>query len=118
MARSSWLTEGMSTNSAVSARRSVIRSSGRDAVLPEDVVELELVVLLALRQPLEDQRARQAELAAREALRPRRLHDDGAFGHIAPADLLARLAVDDRDRRREDHSGADLGAPADSRAGD
>ena len=65
-------------------------------------LSLQLVVLLALGEVAQDQRARQAERAARELLHARALHDDRALGDDAARDLLAGLGVDDRRGRRED----------------
>ncbi len=64
MASSSWLTDGMSTSSAVAASRSVAVLTLAHAVLAEDVVERGLVVALALGEAADDQ--------ARTAYRTRR----------------------------------------------
>src|SRR3954447_14581689 len=102
----------MSTRRAVAARRFVTGCSDGDAVAAEDVVELGLVVALALGQALDDEGAREPERAARELPEAGALHDDAPRRHVAAADLVARLAVDDRDRRVQDHARPQHGAAA------
>src|SRR4051812_9693231 len=100
----------MSTNEAVAAKRRrpllIARAarSDSDAVAAEDVVELGLVMTLALGEPLDDEGARQPEGAARELAEAGALHDDAPRRHVAAADLVARLGVDHRDRRVQDHA--------------
>src|SRR3954469_2810102 len=106
----------MSTRSAVSARRSVIGALGRETVVAQRVVQLGLVVALALGQALDDEHARQTELAARERPWPRGGDGDAPRRHDAAADLLARLGVDDRDRVAQDHARAEHRARADASA--
>src|SRR5688572_21053957 len=104
MAPSSWLSDRMSTSSAVSASRSVTARpvdagcSHRRPVGAEDVVELALVVTLALVEPLDDEHARHAEVATREAAVAGGGDGDAPCGHLAAADLVPGLGVDHGDR--------------------
>src|SRR5947208_1554748 len=112
MAPSWWLTEGISTSSAVKANKSVM-GSDHDAVVAEDVVE---VLALAGRDAADDQRARQPELAARELAPAAGLHHDRAGRHHSSAELLAGLGVDHRDALVQDHRLAEHAPVADARA--
>src|SRR5439155_10595185 len=112
MAPSWWLTEGISTSSAVKANKSVM-GSDHDAVVAEDLVE---VLALAGRDAADDQCARQPELAARELAPAARLHDDRSGRHHPPPDLLAGLGVDHRDPLVQDHGLAEHAAGADAGA--
>src|SRR4051812_14751508 len=114
MAPSLWLTDGMSTSSAVNASRSVTPSRG-DAVLPQHLVQLRLVVALAFLEALDDQHARETELAALELASPGAGHGHAPRRHGTAADLLAGLDVDHRHRRSQDHAGADERPPSDAR---
>src|SRR5581483_913845 len=108
MAVSLWLTDGMSTSSATRASKSVMGEgpSRGGAVFAEDVVQPALVVPLAF-EVAHDQRAEQAELATRVGAGPRGRDDQRPRGHVPAPDFLARLRVDDGDRRAEDHAGAE-----------
>src|SRR3954470_18234620 len=102
MARSSRLTDGMSTSSAVSASRSVTRTSrDGDARLAEDLVDVLTVAGLEL---ADDQRARQVELAARERLLALGAHHDAVGRDHAARHLLAGLRIDDRDARVQERA--------------
>ena len=98
-----WLTEGMATSAVASPSRpsgmpsastASRHRSRRDAVVPEDVVELRLVVALALGEPLDDEHAGEEELAAGE-LAPAR----GLDGH-RPRRARGRGRARRRSRRR------------------
>ena len=101
---SSWLTDGMSTSSAV-RREQVGHAAAQtvDAVVAEDVVE---------RAPCRGARPRSRRLMTSTQGRPNSPPGNARGrvagtatrpgGHDAPAELLAGLGVDDRDRRGED----------------
>src|SRR5437764_11679935 len=116
MAASSWLTERMSTSSALRARRSVTVGSHRDAVVTEGVVEAGLVVSLPLAEPPDHQHARDEELAARVLPSPGRADGHTPRRDDATADLVARLGVDHRNGRVEDHALPQHRAPPDAGA--
>src|SRR5579863_641380 len=97
----------MDTSSAVNASRSLTwcapnDDSGADLVLTQRRFELGLVVAFAGRTLLDDQSARQEELAAGELSASRRPHDDAPRWHHPPAELLARGGVDHGDAGVED----------------
>ena len=97
---SSRLTEGMSTSSAVSARRSVTGPAQvARAVVAEHVVELGLVVALALgRAGLMTSTHGRPNSPPGNVAGPGGRHRDAPRRDDAPADLLAGLGVDHRDR--------------------
>src|SRR5271154_3278047 len=90
------LGEGMAIRSRVAARRSPIGSGARP-VVPQDLVQLCLVVALPFAQALDHEHTRYEELAAR-VLAPAAGPDGNApRRHHAPGDLLPRLGVDHGD---------------------
>ena len=102
---SSWLTEGMSTSSAVSSSRPASRRAHAEAPCSRRMsFSMRLVVALAGRQMAHDQHARQEELAARVLLAAHGADGDAPGRHVAPPELLARPGVDHRDRRVEDRA--------------
>ena len=114
---SSWLTDAMSTSSAVSwSRPSAALAHAGGPVLAEDLVQHRLVVTLAGRQVAHDEHARQEELTARVLLAPHRADGDAPRRHVAAPELVSRPGVDHRDRRVEDGALAEHGPLADAGA--
>src|SRR4051794_21403230 len=104
----------MSTRCAVARSRSVTENQLHShAVAAEDVVELGLVMALALREALHHQHAGQTKRPTRIFTGSRCADSHRPWGHMAAADLVARLGVDDRDRRVEDDTFAEHGTPTD-----
>src|SRR5690606_7373019 len=88
------------------------RGSAVDAVLAEQFVERELVVLLPLLQALEHEQAGQAEVAAREALHPVGGHAHRPGRSFTALELFTGLGVEHAGRGSEDRARAELGAAA------
>src|SRR5689334_10327993 len=84
------------------------------AVVAQQRVERGLVVPLALDEALDDEHAREPELAAGELAPARRLDGDAPRRDDATAQLLTRFGVDHRDRAGEDHARTDERALADA----
>src|SRR4051812_40092425 len=103
-----------STSAAVNATGSAARSStsGSHAVLAQDVVQRELVVLLPRLEVAQHQQAGHPELAACKRLDAARPHRDRALRDDAASELVAGLRLEDAGAAGDDRSGTEFGAPA------
>src|SRR5580704_10561747 len=90
----------------------VFRYSGIHAVVAEDVVQRGRVVLAALGQPPEHQRAGHAELPAGELPASAAAHADRPWRDLAARQFLARLHIDDMRGLGEDQASTEDRAAA------
>src|ERR1700722_14615799 len=95
-AASPLLGDGTAMRSRVAASRSTT-GSGAGAVVPQDLVQLRLVVALPLAEALDHEDARHEELPARVLAPPAGPDRDAPRRHHAAGDLLAGLGIDDGD---------------------
>src|SRR3954467_7920748 len=102
-----------STRAAVSATGSAARSStsGSHAVLAQDVVQRELVVLLPRLEVPQHEQAGHPEVPTGERLGASRRHSNRALGHHTSLQLVAGLGLEHAGAAGDDRARAELGSP-------
>src|SRR5580692_6537719 len=108
------LGDGTAIRSRVAARRSTT-GSGAGTVVPQDLVQLCLVVALPFAEALDHQDAGDEELAPRVLAPAAGPDGDAPWRHHAAGDLLPGLGIDDGDGGVEEAPRAQHRAPADAR---